>query len=157
MNYLSTPLRLHFVGNFKAAPSTVNNDLTHYDNAHFDPSFQLPQTATEANGWWNPRGDHAFTIDARLRTGQYADGSAAPATDPALSAQVLTVGTPPGSIVDLDPQQQMVSTLFGVRVSIPNPAGGTPFLQAKVATVAFTNIWSRGKTGSGRTIELRWS
>jgi hypothetical protein len=149
VSYISTALRFTFAGDFKAAPSTVNNDVTHYDNAHFDPSFQLPQTATAANGWWNPRGDHAFIINAGLRSGQYTDGAAVPTTDPALNANVLTVNTPPGSIVDLDPQQQMVSTLFGVRITIPNPAGGAPFLQANLATVAFANIWSRGRTGAG--------
>src|SRR5262245_61785410 len=121
VSYLSTALRFTFVGDFKAAPSTVNNDVTHYDNAHFDPMFQLPQTATQANGWWNPRGDHALTITTTIRAGQYIDGTAMLATDPALHAALLTVNTPPGSIVDLDAQQQMVSTLFGIRITIPNP------------------------------------
>lgn len=149
MSYLSSSLRLVFSGDFKAAPSTVNNDVTHYDNAHFDPSYQLAQTAMEANGWWNPRGDHAFTINARVRSGQHNDGSAALAADPAMGAGLLTIDTPPGSIVDLDPQQQMVSTLYGVRIGIPNPDGSGALLQARLATVAFTNIWARGQTGAG--------
>jgi hypothetical protein len=32
MCYLNPP-RLHFAGGFEAAPSTANNDVTHYDNA----------------------------------------------------------------------------------------------------------------------------
>jgi len=149
MSYLNTSLRFHFSGEFTAAPSTVNNDLNHYNNASFDPSFQLPQTATADNGWWNPRGDHAFEINSTLRSGRYGDSTAATATDPALTTTLLTVNAPPGSIVDLDPQQQMASTLYGVRIVIPNPAGGTPFLTATLATVSFTNIWRRGLTGSG--------
>src|SRR6516162_8147880 len=56
MSYLD-PLRLHFFGKFQAAPSTVNNDPLHFDNAKFKPSYQQLWNATAANGWWNPLGD----------------------------------------------------------------------------------------------------
>lgn len=39
MSYLNG-LRLHFAGRFQAAPSTVNNDIAHYNNATFLPSYQ---------------------------------------------------------------------------------------------------------------------
>ena len=148
MSYLSSALRVCFSGDFTAAPSTVNNDPDHYNNATFRPEFQLPQTATAANGWWNPRGDHSFTVAAKIRGGQYSDGTPVTA-DSIVGVALRSANTPPGTIVDLDPYQQMVSTLYGVRVSIPNPAGSLPYLQAKLETVSFTEIWSRGQTGSG--------
>jgi hypothetical protein len=39
MSYLN-PLRVNFAGKFKAAPSTVNNDPTHFNNATFRPQYQ---------------------------------------------------------------------------------------------------------------------
>jgi hypothetical protein len=149
MSFLSSALRIHFSGDFVAAPSTVNNDLDHFDNSTFDPVFQTPQTATALNGWWNPRGDHAFKINAMFRSGFLADGSAVPSSDVGLSTSLLTVNTPPGVMVDLDPQQQLVSTLYGVRILVPNPGGGAPYLRANLATVSFTDIWRRGLSGGG--------
>ena len=43
MSYLN-PIRLHFSGQFQADPSTVNNDVRHFDNATFQPQFQQPQS-----------------------------------------------------------------------------------------------------------------
>lgn len=34
------PVRLHFSGRFRADVSTVNNDLSHFNNDEFDPVFQ---------------------------------------------------------------------------------------------------------------------
>src|ERR1051325_2017712 len=115
MSYLH-PLRIHFAGEFIAAPSTINNDVKHFNNAEFDPSFQLPGPGT-TNGWWNPQGDHRFELTCSATTARYGDGTiAAPGSDVALGATVQSakgVGSPPAKIVDLDPQQQMASMLFG--------------------------------------------
>jgi hypothetical protein len=48
MSYLNS-IRLHFAGQFQAAPSTVNNDPLHFDNATFQPSYQQPATGNQLN------------------------------------------------------------------------------------------------------------
>ncbi len=153
MSYLS-PLRIHFAGRFTAAPSTVNNDERHYDNAHFNPSFQLPQGAgNQWNGWWNPEGDHRFDFLSPVTAVRYTDGTAATAgSDPALTFTVQSargLGKPPGKIVDLDPQQQGVSMIFGLEVTIVAAAGAAPLLRGTFRPAAFTDLWSRWPGGPG--------
>src|SRR5689334_21163957 len=96
MSYLN-PLRLHFAGGFEAAPSTVNNDVLHFDNAQFadHPEWQLPQTPAALNGWWNPEGDHHFTFNAAVTGAHYSDATAAPATDPVVNLRVFDRGSLP--------------------------------------------------------------
>lgn len=151
MNYLN-PLRVHFAGQFTAAPSTVNNDVRHFDNAHFDPSFQLPGPGT-TNGWWNPQGDHRFEFVCPVTALHYGDGTAAAAgSDSALTFTVQSargLGKPPAKIVDLDPQQQMVSMLFGLEVTVVPAAGAAPLLRGTFQPVAFTDLWMRRPTSPG--------
>src|ERR1044071_716814 len=74
MSYLG-PLRLHFHGRFQADPSTVNNDIRHYNNATFEPRFQEPKDGELANGWWNPDGMANFRlVGCRVSMVSYADG-----------------------------------------------------------------------------------
>ena len=42
MTYLN-PIRLHFAGQFQADPSTVNNEVRHYDTSQFQPGWQQMQ------------------------------------------------------------------------------------------------------------------
>jgi hypothetical protein len=53
------PVRLHFSGRFRADVSTVNNNLSHFNNDEFDPSFQTPGQGT-GNGQWQPAGTAAW-------------------------------------------------------------------------------------------------
>ena len=151
MSFLNA-LRVHFAGGFEAAPSTINNDVLHFNNAQFalHPEWQLPQTPTSANGWWNPEGDHHFTFDAPVTTAHYADGTAAAAGDAVLTLRVSDRGRQPGrhpaKLVDLDPQQQLVSMIFGLEVLVGAP-GGAPLLRGTFAAAPFTDIWVRGTTG----------
>src|ERR1700712_4509831 len=56
MSYLNTP-RLTFAGKFQADPSTVNNDVNHFNNDTFQPIYQQLETGPQnLNGWWNPNG-----------------------------------------------------------------------------------------------------
>lgn len=152
MSYLSA-LRLHFAGGFVAAPSTVNNDITHYNNADFKPEYQLPQSATSMNGWWNPTGDNRFTVDCRATAAGYQDGSAAIAgTDPVLAFAVKSINRPNAKIVDLDPQQQMVSMVFGMELSVGSATGGVPLLKGVFEPAPFTDNLSAAK----RTAMIRW-
>ena len=145
MSYLNS-LRIHFAGGFVAAPSTVNNTIAHFDTANFKPEFQVPP-----EGLWNPMGDHRFTFNCPVTAVQYSDGTQpAPGADPALTmtVQSLTPGRP-GKIVDLDPQHQMVSMLWGLEVTIVAAGSATALFRGKFTPAPFTDIWTRGTTGGG--------
>jgi hypothetical protein len=154
MSYLG-PLRLHFAGRFQAAPSTVNNDPTHFDNAAFVPSFQKLQGPHmhPANGWWNPRGDAVWRlIGCRVTSAFTADGSPAPLDDPV--RQMLIADSDraaPAKLVDLDPLQQLVSTIFGLEVRIADGAGNTR-ARGAYEPAPFFDIWDRAAAGGGDVI-----
>jgi len=133
MSYLN-PLRAHFSGIFLAAPSTVNNDIRNFDIDHFNP----------ANGSWNPKGNGAFDLPAcTITSAFYGDGSAAQGGgDVVLGLTVAHVATPSAKVVDLDPQQQMVSMIFGLEISIAKP-GAPPLLTADFTPVPFADLWLR--------------
>jgi len=150
MSFLNA-LRVHFAGGFEAAPSTVNNFVTHFNNATFQASFQVPGSGP-TSGEWNPEGDHHFTFDCGVTTAHYGDGTAATGSDPILTLRVSDRGRLPGrnpaKIVDLDPQQQGVSMIFGLEVVI-GALGAPPLLTATFAPAPFTDLWVRGTTGKG--------
>lgn len=150
VSYLN-PLRLHFSGSFEAAVSTVNNDPVHYDSARFKPSYAQVQTGTapdELNGWFNPDGSgdwrlHGCTVTSAFRP----DGSPAARTDPILACLVADSDRrAPAKLVDLDPEQQLVSEIFGLEMRIATTAGET-LLRGEFEPVAFMDIWDRGASG----------
>jgi hypothetical protein len=151
MSYLAPP-RLQFAGRFQAAPSTVNNDPTHYDNATFDPSFKLPGPGA-TNGWWNPRGDAAWRlIDCTVGSASRADGSAADAGDPVLGGRVADSDRRVcAKLVDLDPEQQMVSEIWGLEVRIC-AHDGTTLVRGEFEPAPFSDIWNRAQRGGGGDI-----
>lgn len=151
MSYLN-PLRLHFAGVFEAAVSTVNNDPVHYDNARFQPSYAEPATGTapgQFNGWFNPRGSGDWRLhDCAVTSAFLADGSPAPAADPVLGCLVADSDRGVAAkLVDLDPEQQLVSEIFGLELRIASAAGET-LLRGRFEPVAFTDIWDRGTGGA---------
>lgn len=151
MSYLN-PLRLHFSGQFLAAPSTVNNDPTHYDNATFKPEYQQRSKGPNANGWWNPGGDANWRlIGCKVASVHMPDGTAAPADDPVFSFLIADSDTRvAGKMADLDPEQQLVSELWGVEVRIVTAEGGT-MMRGRYEVAAFMEIWDRwpGVKGDG--------
>src|SRR4051794_5753569 len=142
MSYLSPP-RLHFAGKFDANVSTVNNDPTHFNSESFQPSYQERQTSTALNGWFNPRGDAAFRLlGCEITAALRADGRSA-GSDPVFSCLVADSDRlAPAKLVDLDPEQQMVSTIFGLEVRIAT-ADGSSFLRSSFEPAPFTDIWGR--------------
>lgn len=148
MSYLSQSLRLHFAGRFQATVSTVNNDVTHFDNTAFKPNYQLrqdPQSPVQPNnGWWNPDGDGVWRLlGCNVTTAFMSDGTAVPSTDPALSMSIAdSDNSAPAKIVDLDPQQQLVSTIFGLQVRIADGNGNT-LMRGQFAPAAFTDLWNK--------------
>jgi hypothetical protein len=150
MSYLHLP-RLIFSGDFKSDVSTVNNDPAHYNNATFQPSFQEPQDPNEPppnNGWWNPEGGASFDfVNCKVEQITLPDGSTQ-ADDIIIGC---SVGSPNdragGKMVDLDPQQQMVSQLWGVVLRI-STAQGELLLQGDVKPVGFRDLQRRQSAGA---------
>jgi hypothetical protein len=144
MSYLD-PLRLHFAGRFLAAPSTVNNDPAHFDNAMFLPRYrQYGPGATD--GWWNPRGNADFRLIGCRVTAAWSGGQPVTA-DPILECLVADSNTRVAAkLVDLDSEQQMVSEIWGLEVRIAT-AGGATLVGGRFAPAAFADIWTRFPTG----------
>lgn len=154
MSYLNVP-RLHFSGRFQADPSTVNNN-----DSNYDPTVQLsnePPDSTlsidNTSVYWNPNGTHNWKfVDCTVRGAADDNGPFNSANntnnDPIIGAQVISAGRYPAKIVDLDPDNQAVSQIFGLQlqVSIPNPAHPAAPLASFTATLpptAFGDLWNR--------------
>jgi len=153
MTYLGYP-RLHFAGAFQADPSTVNNDPAHFDDATFQARFQRPETGSgpdQMNGWWNPRGTGAWRLrDCRVTSVLYSDGSSAASA----LADPIVGGTLAGAddrvsakLVDLDPEQQMVSEIWGLRLRLLD-SQGRPAWSGRFTVAPFSDIWVRYPPGS---------
>jgi hypothetical protein len=148
MSYLNPP-RLHFAGRFQAAPSTVNNDPVHYDNKHFVDAYQK---LGASNGWWNPGGDAAWRLIAcKVTAALIGHDQFASSDDPITHCFVADSDrSPPAKIVDLDPEQQLVSEIWGLQVRICL-ADGTNLVRARYEPAAFSDIWDRAASGGGDT------
>lgn len=137
MSYLDLP-RLHFSGLFYTGPSTINNTTQNYI-----PTTDLEDAPDQYDpnvAGWNPTGvaqwwlDECSILSAVGLAGNVITSSSA---DPIIGASVQSPSpTTPMSdgatgfydiakMVDLDPDQQGRSALYGVRISVtlPNGAG----------------------------------
>lgn len=143
MSYLHS-LRLHFAGQFQAAVSTVNNDPVHFDNARFKPEYQDRQTQGALNGWFNPRGDATWRLLGCTVTGAWSGpGARVPESDPVWTFLVADSDrNVAAKLVDLDPEQQLVSTVFGFEVRLCTATGDT-LMRGAFEPAPFTDIWSR--------------
>lgn len=146
MTYLHCP-RLHFAGAFVADPSTVNNDYNHYEKP-FDRDTEWVQTTNGTGGWWNPEGRHSFRFEnVSVSSAVGPDGG--PVTDdPVVGLWFVTRGLRPAKLVDLDPDQQMASTIFGLRVAIVDTTGGV-LVEGVMEPAPFADIWRRSLVGGG--------
>ena len=92
MTYLN-PIRLHFAGQFQADPSTVNNDIRHFDTSEFKPGWQQLSTGqANPNGWWNPDGSGSFRlVGCTVTSVGYLDGTKAvtSTTDSIVGKQIM--------------------------------------------------------------------
>jgi hypothetical protein len=173
MSYLDLP-RLHFGGLFFTNPDTINNYI-----GSFDPDTKLlgpdgaylsdPQQGGGPSGW-NPPGVAQLWIEgASVLSAVDADGRPA-ASDPVLGAPVESPSpkTPKktrdgkglydiAKMVDLDPQMQTRSAVYGLRLFVTLPGGGgfsgpltVPELQYLSARVpAQTGSWAAVGTWMG--------
>jgi hypothetical protein len=149
MSYLGA-LRLHFAGQFQSNVSTVNNDPAHFDNAIFKPGYQAMEGKhmRPPNGWFNPQGDAAFRLLGCTIGSAWMPSGQVPASDPVLGYIVAdSDGQVPGKMVDLDPEQQLVSEIWGLQVRIAD-SGGNTLMSGSFEPAAFMDIWDRA-TGGG--------
>jgi hypothetical protein len=150
MSYLNA-LRLHFSGQFQANVSTVNNDPGHFDNGAFLPSYQDMQgpNMQPPNGWFNPQGDAAFRLLGCTITTAWTPSGQVGSSDPVLGYIIAdSDDRVPAKLVDLDPEQQMVSTIWGLKVRIAD-AGGNTLVQGNFKPAAFIDLWIRAGGGGG--------
>lgn len=149
MSYLGFP-RLTFSGKFQADPSTVNNDPYHFNTDQFVPNNQEPQTPSKLNGWWNPGGTAYWRLrDVEIKSAVYLDGSVClhPAEDPVVGMSLNGSETKvDGKMVDLDPEQQMVSELFGFEVLLGGFEAENGF-SSQFIVAPFCEIWVRYPKG----------
>lgn len=147
MSYLDAP-RIHFRGWFQADVSTINNDVRFFQNDSFVPDYQQLNN----NGSWNPQGTGIFRILDCSITGGFLDGCAltTPSDDAVIGLTLQNADDrAPGKLVDLDPQQQMVSEIWGMQVRLIGARAAT-LLKGEYKPAAFTNLWKRQQTSALR-------
>ena len=143
MSYLNFP-RLAFSGQFQADVSTVNNDTRHFDNDTFQENFQDFQTqhsyGTQYNGWWNPVGTGIFRLnDCKITALLGPDGLAT--SDLALGCVLgNSSDQPSGKLVDLDPDWQLASSIYGLSVTLTD-ANGVIVMQGDYQPNPFRDLW----------------
>lgn len=157
MSYLDGT-RIHFSGRFQADTATVNNDVRHFDSSKFQTRYQEPQTQRAMNGWWNPDGTGAFRLLECTVTGAVVDGATQPASDPVYG---MVIGGSDdrvsGKIVDLDPQQQGASQLWGLAVRLLTQDGAA-VLDSRFDVAPFSHLWKRqqGPSGGDQVMAAYW-
>lgn len=103
-----------------------------------DPNFDAPTTDPGDLGW-NPYGDHSFSISAAV-TKLAMDGGGAPGP-----AQGSVTGTN-AVLVDLDVDQQGVSQIFGMQITVTVGAGS---VSGTFVPVNFVDLFGRVVGGGG--------
>ncbi|HEY6138145.1 MAG TPA: hypothetical protein VI670_10325 [Thermoanaerobaculia bacterium] len=132
MSYLDRP-RLTFFGQFTANPSTINNTPPNYGEP-------LPYNTDDQNqppGYvaWNSYGRHNFSLDNCAVTNVVMDGQGDSDT-----LQGALVTTQYGVLVDLDTQQQGVSQIIGMQLTVSIGGGSVSGL---FATTNFADMFVR--------------
>jgi len=140
VSYLDLP-RVLFDGDFQADVSTVNNDVRNFDIDTFDPGT--------SDGQWNPTGSGAFRLlNCRVRSAQDKDTTAAK-DDPVRAAVIGgSADQVAAKIVDLDPQWQLSSALWGLRIELR--AGENLILAGDFEPASFRDIWFPRRTDGER-------
>lgn len=142
MSYLHTP-RLVFSGDFFADVSTVNNDPAHYDNKNFAPNYHKPNE-DGLDGWWNPEGGATFDFrNCTVKRYELSNGTVVTGDDELIGSFIKGAdGRATGKMVDLDPQMQGCSEIWGVRLRIMNKAGEL-FLEGELQPTGFRDLQLR--------------
>jgi hypothetical protein len=132
MSYLDQP-RINFTGRFYTNVSTINNDLTNYD-----PSSPVGDPG------WNPNGVALFKFDSCKVTSVQAAGD----NSKLIGSPITTSAKPaPGKLVDLDPEQQMLSQVIGVSLHLTTKSGAG--FKAILDPCNFQDIWMSAPAPKG--------
>lgn len=136
MAYLDRP-RLHFSGRFQATPSTINNLVANYLGPVKDRG-------------WNPEGGAMWRlVGCRVTGTDYREAPPADATDPVSEARVLDAGDRVSAkLVDLDPDQQMASEIWGLVVRLVDSQGES-LLAGSFRPASFVDLWGRCFSAKG--------
>jgi hypothetical protein len=137
MSYLIGP-RLHFAGTFTADVSTENNFVTHFKDIN-NPN----------EPGWNPSGSGSWSISGcTIRGAVFKDGTVArsAADDPVIGASVTQIGR--ARLVDLDPEQQLVSQIFGLQLRLASSTG-VAAATGDFKVAPFSDIWGGRFTANG--------
>lgn len=139
MSYLDLP-RLCFSGKFQADVSTQNNDPGHYS-----PEVIL-------NPWWNKMGSHFFQFaDCTVGSVTFAGGhfETTEAGDSIVTTPVISTNDPQvAKMVDLDPEQQMVSQIWGLQLCIGDRDKGN-YVLGNFRAAPFRDLGGRVPTKGG--------
>ena len=132
MSYLDLP-RIHFAGQFTTGPSTINNQW---------PNYNLAQALGGVG--WNPDGNAYFKLSGCTVQSVIDDGTGDGSADTLVGQGVASTdnwgdGGVPAKIVDLDPQQQLVSMLYGLQLQIGDGDNSV--------TVDFEPVWFQDYIG----------
>ncbi len=159
MSYLDVP-RLHFSGQFVSDPGTANNRLGSCCSqaSPLPPSECSYNNAVAIDGnptleGWNKSGAYRFQLrGCRVSHGLDASGSEAPASDSAIGGVVESTDDPrPARVVDLDPEHQTSSQIWGLGIHVTDSSGGG--LTGRMDTSTLRELWmSRAPTGFARGI-----
>ena len=143
MSYLDFP-RLHFSGLFYTGPSTLNNITQNYTpGMDFEVSsppdqYNMGHTNTPGDSGWNPMGAAQWWLEeCTVLSAVGIGGAQVQASDAVIGALVQSPSPKTAmsdgqggfydiaKMVDLDPDQQGRSAVFGLRISVtlPNGAG----------------------------------
>lgn len=132
MSYLDQP-RINFTGRFFTNVSTINNDL-----ANYDPSSPVGDPG------WNPNGVALFQFDSCTVTGVQAPCD----NSKLVGASVTTPPQPvPGKLVDLDPDQQSLSQVIGVMLTLTTDLGAG--FQGLLEPCNLQDMWMRAPAPEG--------
>ncbi len=156
MSFLGNP-RLTFSGLFQADPSTVNNDPRHFDNQQFEPGFQEVSSKNALNGWWNPMGTAVFRFSG-CKVGAAFGKKGELSGDPVIGFQV---GNSPdkssAKLVDIDPDWQLASQIYGQQVTLIDPKTQKIVLLADFEPAPFRDLWfSRNPSQGDAAASAMW-
>ena len=161
MSYLDFP-RFHFLGQFFANPSTINNATENY-NPEEVYNNNPPGPANPNSVWWNQMGQAFFKpVSGSVETAILPDGTVldSSADDAFIGATIAPAFQGAvnqyGKLVDLDPDQQARSMIVGMTIQIAvADAQGNPQigLVGGIRAMDMLDVWGRVSGGSGAGIE----
>jgi hypothetical protein len=174
MSYLDLP-RLHFSGLFYTGPSTINNITQNYT-----PTVDLesgPNQYDRSVAGWDPTGVAQWWLEECTVLSAVSSGATPVAAGDAVIGAAVETPSPKtpmsdgqggfydiAKMVDLDPDQQGRSALYGVRISVvlPNGAGlqglmTVPELRQLNGRIPARGSWAAVGNWMGTLQEVQWS